>query len=234
VIGHVLDRRVMKLDDRWSLRLNEMGVTKTGLFRAVPPPPSHPSEDSLYQSLLLELPKDDLVPTVAHIAYTGFHFHPLGLLFRSVADKDFRLTPRYRKSRLAFYISQRFEENLQHYRFGRPLVLLEGLLDCEAFAYLTGYPFVMAYLTSGVNAPAAAYISSVTDKVILVPDNDKAGRHGVKQSKLNLESFNVQTQVLKTQAKDFGDVMSNPEQDLPAAKALLSCYGPDTQIGASQ
>lgn len=228
MIGHVLDRSLFKLDDRWSLALNEMDVTKTGIFRAVPPPEGH---FSFYQQLVAELPKDDLVPAVSHIAYTGFHYSPLGLLFRSVTDKDFRVNPRYRKSRVSFYVSQRFEEQLAQYRFGRPIVMLEGVLDCEAFAYLTDYPFVMAYLTSGVNARTAAYISSITDKVLLVPDNDKAGRHGSKTSKSNLESFNVQTLILSTQAKDFGDVMMNPEQDLPAAKALLACYGPDTQLG---
>jgi len=230
VIGHVQDRSHFTLDDRWSLHLNRMGITKTGIFRAIPPKNS--DGDSFYGQLLQEVPEGYLIPAVAHVSYLGFHFCPLGLLFRNVADKDFKIASRY-KTRVAFYVSQRFEENLSQFWYGRPIVLLEGLLDVEAFAYLTDYPFIMGYLTSRVNDATAAFISTLTDKVLLVPDNDSAGRRSVSKSKVSLKAFNVQSTVLSTQAKDFGNVLENPDQDVLAAKAILSCYGQGTQLGGT-
>lgn len=88
----------------------------------------------------------------------------------------------------------------------------------EAFASMTGYPYVISYMTSYVGSLLAAFVASMTDKVILVPDNDTSGNRGAAQSLKNFMGYNVTVKILKTEQKDFGDVY-DAKNALDAEKA---------------
>jgi hypothetical protein len=122
-----------------------------------------------------------------------------------VSDKEFSFW-KDRDCHLGFYASQKFEEQAEDFHFGCPIVLLEGVKDVESFSYLIGYPFVIGYLTSAVSPKLGLFLSSLTNKFLLVPDNDEVGKKCVYQSKKNLQRIHTQVKVFETKEKDFGDI----------------------------
>jgi DNA primase len=57
-----------------------------------------------------------------------------------------------------------------------------------------------------VNAWTAAFLSSLTDKFLLLPDHDIAGEETYKKTLDNFKYYKVKVEVLKTSHKDFDDV----------------------------
>jgi hypothetical protein len=207
--GIINPRSLYRLDDAWAKVLNANKVDKFVVFSAQN---KVEQVDSVYHSLLSEMPENYFVPPVAHMTYLGFGCAPQGLFFRSVSDKEFSFW--FAKGcHLNFYPSQKFEEQASEFKFGDPIVLLEGPKDVEAFSFLTGYPYVVGYLTSAVSPKLGLFLSSLTDKFLLVPDNDDVGKKLVYQSKKNLQRIHTRVKVMETKAKDFGDLFFAPDKD---------------------
>jgi hypothetical protein len=144
------------------------------------------------------------------VTYLGFGFAPNGLLFRNLADKEFRINS-FIDRNLLYYVSQRFEERVSDFKYGTPIVLLEGVLDVECFANMMEYPFVIGYLTSGVRDTLAAVLSSMTNKFLVIPDNDGPEKRALNEAQLqhtihNFNKYGVTPYIGKTKLKDFGDV----------------------------
>lgn len=148
----------------------------------------------------------------ALVTHLGFKTRPLGILFRNLDKKEF-IRHDFRVGRsYSFYVSDKFEQNKEKFIFGKtPLVLLEGALDVEACAYLTRYPFVMGYLTAYVTTILAGYISSFTNKVIIVPDSDPGDdiKKCTESSIRAFEQYGVVPYIVNTISKDFGEVLDN-------------------------
>lgn len=204
-------------DHKWVRHLAEMGVTK---FGAVDHTGS--ADDSL-SKLLNSAPSQFAPFTYTLVSYLGFFERPLGLLFRSMEDKDFRIED-FGINKLLYYVTQSFELHKDKFKYGYPIVLLEGSLDAECFSYLTGYPYAMGYLKSYVNAWTAAFLSSMTNKFLLVPDNDQAGRETSERTLDNFKYYRVKVEVLKTAHKDFDDVYKYKDE-LEPKKALAKLRG---------
>lgn len=206
-------------DNRWHNTLTKMGVKKVGIHH----PMNEPKEGQFFDGLLkrCKVPEDKALFASAFVSYLGFHFEPFGLIFRDTSSKDFRVN-NFEFKKLNFYVAESFDLGFESFKFGSPIVLLEGLLDAECFRYLVGYPYVIAYLSSYANDYISAFIGSMTDKVMIVPDSDAAGTNNVKYTTRNLSRFGVDVKVHITQCKDFGDVFSfNNLDDVQRASDAL-------------
>ena len=190
--------------DKWSKLLTEFRIKKVGIY-------SNDFSENKKYLFLSEMVKN--VPNIerlspALVTYLGFKQKPSGVLFRSIVEKKFKIYP-FLSSKLVFYVSESFENQIEKFKYGTPIVLLEGILDVEAFVYLIQYPYVLGYLTSNVSFILAGVFSSFTDKILLIPDNDKAGNEGKKKSLYNFERFDVKVNICNTMEKDFAEVYLN-------------------------
>lgn len=146
--------------------------------------------------------------------HLGFGCHPRGYLFRQLEPKLFLTDD---DGVQAFYTSQMFDEHASQFRRTTPVFMLEGVLDVEVFSEITGYPFVMGYLTSSVPHNLAMMMAMLSNRVVLVPDNDMhAQKNWAKDNlphSLNfLKKYGVKPDVLQFEEfKDFGDVWKQKE-----------------------
>ena len=207
--GIISPRSIYRLEDSWTKVLTAGYISKFVVYSAQN---KQEQVDSVYHSLLSEMPEGYYAPPVSHLTYLGFGCAPQGLFFRSVSDKEFSFWMA-KGCHLNFYVSQKFEEQASEFKFGDPIVLLEGPKDVEAFSHLVGYPYVIGYLTSAVSQKLGLFLSSLTDKFLLVPDNDDVGKKLVYQTKKNLQRIHTRVKVLETKAKDFGDLFFAPDSD---------------------
>jgi hypothetical protein len=199
----------------WVRDLNIMRVSKIGVWSS-----ESGGKDDL--SKLLGYCQEDPPFRNAIVTYLGFKFRPIGLFFRDMDTKDFRTYVTVKKFK--FYVCQKFDERFTEFRYGDPIVLLEGPPDAEAFSYLTGYPWVIAYLRSWIGPYLAAFLASLTNRVLVVPDNDAAGYSGFPKIKKNLNAFGVQVDQMITTGKDFRDTFDEGFiLDVNTALMHLSC-----------
>lgn len=146
--------------------------------------------------------------SVGLVTYCGFRQDVCGWLYRDLNTKLF-LTEQFFEPLI--YVAQAFEDRLSEFQFGDPIVLAEGILDAECVVEMSGFPYVLAYLRSAVSVALMAWLSLLTRRVIVIPDNDAAGEKGVGQNNRKIDwlanMFGVQVQVLRLfESKDAGDV----------------------------
>jgi hypothetical protein len=109
-----------------------------------------------------------------------------------------------------YYAAQWFCDRLSFFKFGDPVVVCEGVLDAECLVELTGYPYVIAQVGSSMSVRLGMMMSLITDKIVLVPDNDKAGEAGAKKSLFSLKQLGVKGAVVTTAShKDTGELWLN-------------------------
>lgn len=94
----------------------------------------------------------------------------------------------------------------QDFKYGDPIILVEGLLDCDVIKQY--YPNTMAVLTSGLTRNQTAVLTRLTNQVILMFDNDEAGIKGTKLSENALRT-KCSTRVFQhhPKCKDPGDLV---------------------------
>jgi len=93
-----------------------------------------------------------------------------GLIVRTSDGKFFKV---FRNKLVVFGLA-----NLGGFKFGEPLVLVEGVKDALAVSLF--YPYVLAYLTAQPPKLLLQVISYLTDKVLVFVDNDRAGLQAAK------------------------------------------------------
>jgi len=216
MIGAVQSLQLETSEDRWVQALKSVGVTKVAAYRADRVAATFCPLYRILDQCTADPPYQEALVTPL-----GFDFNPCGLLFRKLMTKDFKFVP-FKSRKLLYYVAEDFELAKGVFTYGLPLVLVEGVLDAEAFARTVKYPFVIAYLTSYVNVHVAALVASLTNNVLLVPDNDESGRNGLKRALKNFNEHSVKVTIMKTIEKDFGDVLtSNNQLDVKMAYHML-------------
>ena len=125
----------------------------------------------------------------------------VGLTFRTVeGPKDF-LT--WGNNRGNFYGLGQLSPD---FKYGDPIVLVEGLMDCDVVKQF--YPNTLAVLTATLTKNQVAVLTRLTNNVILMLDNDDAGQQGTKKSirsiqdKCSIRVFNHYPKL-----KDAGDIV---------------------------
>lgn len=125
----------------------------------------------------------------------------VGLTFRTIeGPKDF-LT--WGNNKGNFYGLGQLKSD---FKYGDPVILVEGLLDCDVIKQY--YPNTMAVLTSGLTKNQTAVLTRLTNNVILMFDNDEAGKTGTIMSERAIQDkCNVRVFQHHNRLKDPGDII---------------------------
>lgn len=147
----------------------------------------------------------------------------VGFIFRSVfgkgyatINKEFR--DRDKKLPIMFGFYEDFK-TFDNYKSCKPIIVCEGLKDCITLKKI--YPYVLSNNTSsmGINLQV---LLNLTDKFILVYDNDKAGQEGMDLDIKRIQGLKYY--VIKTSPKadykDCADCYENKEDFKLFAKDL--------------
>lgn len=110
------------------------------------------------------------------------------------------------------------------FKYGTPLVLVEGNLDCEAMREV--YPYTVASLTATLSTNQIQLISHLTDKVIIAYDNDDAGKDGfyIVRSKLTKLGMTIKKFNHALGLHDAGDLLDLQIKDKEEYNYLIKSY----------
>jgi hypothetical protein len=198
--------------NHWTDFLTECPRRKIKFFRGRPNLPDAPEVEKVRATTAGQALHDTCLYLGTHL---GFEVKKQGYLFRQLEPKAFIVQD---DGVPAFYVSQAFDDNVGKFRRGDPIIMLEGVLDVEVFSEVSGYPYVMGYLTSSVPHNLAMMMALLTDRVILIPDNDAGakknwGAANLPHSIAFLKKFGLTADVLQFEDfKDFGEAW--PMKDL--------------------
>lgn len=91
----------------------------------------------------------------------------------------------------------------KNFKFGDWLLIVEGSSDRDALSGI--YPNIIAVMTSGLTSIQRELIRNLTNKVILLYDNDDTGRRGFYRDRKKLKSEGYAVEEIPYNSKDVGD-----------------------------
>jgi hypothetical protein len=174
----------------------------------------------------IEIKDEELKNKVIYflIKYKDVYFVPLelpneeifGFLLKSVHSKNFC---NFKLDGKEFIPMMYGLGDFQDYKFNDQIILVEGIKECQTFKLF--YPYVIAYLTSQPSKKLFQYLQNITNRLILVPDNDEVGR-----SLKYMKKYNNYNKYYCQISKDFGDYWSSQDDKyLIEAKMILKKEG---------
>lgn len=99
--------------------------------------------------------------------------------------------------------------NFKGFQYGMPIVLVEGEKDAIALQTIYPYTLAMGRNTLGSNIK---YLKCLTDKFIIIPDNDEAGLKGYEKIKKDMDRYGLKLKCISINnpnLKDVADVYTN-------------------------
>jgi len=148
----------------------------------------------------------------------------VGFIYRTVFDKSYTTITRTFKDKdhkvpIMFGFYKDFE-NYDENETCKPIIVCEGLKDCITLKKI--YPYVLSNNTShmGINLQV---LSNLTNKFILIYDNDKAGEDGTAMDISNVQKmkYDVIEMNISDGYKDITDLSENPERFKRLKDSLL-------------
>lgn len=99
--------------------------------------------------------------------------------------------------------------DFQDFNYGKqPIILVEGIKD--ALVMKTLYPYTLALNTAGLTQNSINFVRGLTNRFILVYDNDKAGREATKRDKETLRNLGSRVIDVPIRLKDVGKHIQYP------------------------
>ena len=92
----------------------------------------------------------------------------------------------------------------------KPIILTEGVKD--ALVLKTLYPHVISLNTAGLTVNSLQVVSSLSNKFILIYDNDKPGKEASQRDIETLKELGCKTVNIIPTFKDAGKYIDNPVQ----------------------
>jgi len=98
--------------------------------------------------------------------------------------------------------------NLENFRYGDPLIIVEGIADVGGFKLIDPKIPVVALRTNSISKDAYKVYESITNNIILLLDNDKAGNTQIAKLQLKLKEIGIHSTVVNqyNTIKDTGDI----------------------------
>ena len=99
--------------------------------------------------------------------------------------------------------------NFKGFQYGMPIVLVEG--EKDAIAMQTIYPYTLA-MGRNTLGNSIKYLKYLTDKFIIIPDNDEAGLQGYEKIKKDMDRYGLKLKrisINNPKLKDVADVYTN-------------------------
>ena len=118
-----------------------------------------------------------------------------GWILRSVVDKGFH----------SEYFTGLHTAGLWGFKgfaYGKPIVMVEGYKDVLAVQRF--HPYALASLTGRVSHNLVEFLKKLTNRLVLIRDNDETGRRMAR----HLQDCGIQTAVVTPPHKDAGDLFS--------------------------
>ena len=113
----------------------------------------------------------------------------------------------------------------RNFKYGDPIVLVEGPKDCEMFRRVFNYKNCLAMMTSNVSLAQLEVLKSLTNEIILCNDNDEAGLNSQKEFiRSNKKYFKITPISHPDDIKDFGDLITIARTDNDRLKELIARY----------
>lgn len=142
-----------------------------------------------------------------------------GMILRGIKEKSFT---NYGFGKGNFYGIGDLDED---FKYGDLLVLVEGTIDrdvCNQFITKN----CLSVLTSGVSYSQAKVLKYLTNRVLLLLDNDEAGNKGTQATKRKLNSLGISVKVIKksNRIKDLGDLVPLLMNQDKAAQGIIDTY----------
>lgn len=106
---------------------------------------------------------------------------------------------RYKNTKLPYGVGQ-----LTNFHYGSPLILVEGIADLAGLKLVNKDLNVVALRTNTISQDMYQFYKTLTNNVILLLDNDKAGQRQIEKVKFNLKREGVQAVDVR-QYSDFKD-----------------------------
>ena len=130
----------------------------------------------------------------------------ISIVFRSLdANKEFI---KIGTTRATFYGLGELSDN---FKYGDPILLVEGHLDRDVMAEI--YPNTLGIMTNHLSKVQVEILKYLTNKFILMLDNDDAGKDGLKTAKHQLYGNKVVELKHDPYLKDAGDLMKLDLED---------------------
>ena len=148
-----------------------------------------------------------------------------GIIFRALEEKVFT---NYGLGKGNFYGIGQLDED---FKYGDLIVLVEGAVDrdvCSLFITKN----CLSVLTSVVTKNQLQVLKNLTNKVLLLLDNDDAGNNGEKstKNKLNQAGITVYTIRKSYDIKDLGDLLELKRRNDIRADLIIQTYRAQVQI----
>ena len=111
------------------------------------------------------------------------------------------------------------------FKYGTPIVIVEGHLDRDVFANKI-YRNTLAVTTNKLSRSQLKVLSSLTNKVVLMLDNDDAGRVGQVSAIRSFKKLNINYIELPypNGVKDAGDLLKLEIMDTPLYNYYVNLY----------
>lgn len=110
-----------------------------------------------------------------------------------------------------------------NFKYGTPILLVEGHLDRDVMAN-TIYPYTLGIMTNRLSKVQVELLTGLTNKFILMLDNDKAGETGTKNISYYLQGNNIDYLIHDPYLKDAGDLVKLELTNKHKYKELVELY----------
>lgn len=99
--------------------------------------------------------------------------------------------------------------HLKNFKYGDPLIIVEGIADVAGFKLIDPDMPVVALRTNSISKASYKIYESITNNVVLLLDNDKAGQTQVAKLQLKLKESGIYSSVISqyNNLKDTGDIV---------------------------
>lgn len=142
-----------------------------------------------------------------------------GIIMRGIKEKAFTVCG-FKKG--SFYGLGNLDKD---FKYGDLIVLVEGAIDSDVCRlFLTKN--CLSVMTSAITRSQLQVLSCLTDKVLLLLDNDEAGNRGEENSKKKLESVGILAYRMPKdyRIKDLGDLLDLKRNGDPYADQIINTY----------
>lgn len=90
------------------------------------------------------------------------------------------------------------------FKYNTPIILVEGVKDAQTIKLK--YKYTLAYLRASISKSLIEYLKLITNRLIVIPDNDKAGKNLEYYLKYDDNTILNRAKIYYCQtSKDFGD-----------------------------
>lgn len=125
----------------------------------------------------------------------------INIVFRSIrGDKEFM---KLGNTKGMFYGLGDLDVN---FKYGDPIILVEGHLDRDVMCNMF-YKNTLAIMTNQLSKLQIKLLEGLTNKIILMLDNDEAGKVGTRIIKSQLKNFRINEIIPHLYIKDAGDIL---------------------------